>query len=192
MNEYNKKIIKKVVLKKSIKRFINKCLISIILVLTCLISFKEKPNLKNIVIKYVYSDNINFMKLKNIYNKYFGKILSVDRIVPTEEKVFDEKLSYKKSSIYKDGVELIVSDNYLVPNLESGIVVFMGDKEGFGKTIIIEQINGVDVWYSNINVTDIKLYDYVEKGKLIGEVSGNKLYMLFQKDGKFLDYKKYI
>lgn len=43
-----------------------------------------------------------------------------------------------------------VSNNYLVPTLESGIVVFMGEKEGYGKTIIIEQINGIDVWYSNI------------------------------------------
>ena len=89
-------------------------------------------------------------------------------------------------------MELKVDDNYLVPNLESGIVVFMGNKEGYGNTIIIEQINGIDVWYSNINTNDIKLYDYIEKGKLLGEVAGKKMYMVFQKDGKVLNYKDYI
>ena len=106
--------------------------------------------------------------------------------------MFNEKLDYEKANIYKDGVELTVSNNYLVPNLESGIVVFVGDKEGYGRTVIIEQINGVDVWYSNIKEKDIKLYDYVEKGKLIGEVANNKLYMVFQKEGKYLNYKEYI
>ena len=106
--------------------------------------------------------------------------------------MFDEKLTYEKANIYKDGVELKVDNNYLVPTIESGIVVFIGNKDGYGNTVIIEQINGVDVWYSNINAKDIKLYDYIEKGKLLGEVVDQKLYMVFQKDGKILDYKEYI
>lgn len=188
----NKKITKKLVLKKKVKVFISKCLIIVILALFSLIIIKEKPSFKNKIIKYVYEDNINFIKIKNIYNKYFGKILSVDKIIPTEEKVFNEKLDYEKASVYKDGVELIVNDKYLVPNLESGIVVFIGEKEGYGKTIIVEQINGIDVWYSNININDIKLYDYIEKGKLLGETIDKKLYMVFEQEGKYLDYKKYI
>ncbi len=194
IDEYRsrKKITKKLVLKKKVKIFISKCLMIVILVLSCLIVIKEKPNFKNKIIKYVYEDNINFIKIKNIYDKYFGKILSIDKIVPPEEKVFNEKLDYEKANVYKEGVELSVSDKYLVPNLESGIVVFIGEKEGYGNTIIIEQVNGIDVWYSNIKITDIKLYDYVEKGKLLGETIDKKLYMVFEKEGKYLDYKKYI
>ena len=37
-----------------------------------------------------------------------------------------------------------------------------------------------------------KLAEMEEKGKLLGEVSNNKLYLVFQKDGKYLDYKKHI
>ena len=188
----NKRYKKKLVLKKSIRNFISRCLIIIILVLGCLIYLRIHPDFKNKIIKYVYEDNIQFTKVKNFYEKYFGKILSVDKVLPSEEKVFNEKLTYEKANIYKDGVELKVDKNYLVPNLESGIVVFMGEKEGYGSTIIIEQINGVDVWYSNIKTNDIKLYDYIEKGKLLGEVVDKKLYMVFQKDGKNLDYKEYI
>ena len=32
----------------------------------------------------------------------------------------------------------------------------------------------------------------IEKGKLIGEVKDNKLYLVFSKDGKYLNYKDYI
>lgn len=187
-----KKVVKKLSLKKEVRNFISKCLITIILFLLILITTKGNTSLKNNIIKYIYEDNIEFTKLKSIYEKYFGKILSVDKIAPKEEKVFNEKISYNKSNIYKDGVVLEVSNNYLVPTLESGIVVFMGEKEGYGNTIIIEQVDGIDVWYSNISTNNIKMYDYIEKGKLLGEVNGGKLYMVFQKEGKFLNYKEYI
>ena len=89
-------------------------------------------------------------------------------------------------------MELEVSKEYLTPALESGIVVFMGEKEDYGTTIIIQQIDGVDVWYCNIEAKDIKMYDYVKKGALIGQVKSNKLYLVFQKEGKYLNYKEYI
>ena len=95
----------------------------------------------------------------------------------------------QETSIFR---KLNVEDNYLIPIIENGIVVFIGNKDNYGKTVIIEQVDGIDVWYSNIKANNIKMYDYIEKGSLIGEVKGKKLYMVFQKDGAFLDYKKYI
>ena len=80
----------------------------------------------------------------------------------------------------------------MVPAIESGIVVFIGEKEKIGNTIIIEQVNGIDTFYSNININNLKLYDYVEKGELLGEVKNNELFLTFQKNGKYLDYKKYV
>ena len=105
---------------------------------------------------------------------------------------FSEKLKYDKASIYKDGVKLTVSKNYMVPYLESGIVVFIGEKEGYGNTVIVEQVNGIAVWYCDVNSSNVKMYDYVEKGNLLGEVNTNKLYLVFQKEDKYLDYTKYI
>ena len=194
VEEYrNKKTVKKkLVLKKGIRSFINKLLIVTIIFLSCLILIKSNNSFKNNLIKYVYEDSFKFTKLKAIYEKYFGKILSIDKVAPKEEAVFNEKLEYTKANVYNDGAVLIVSDNYMVPTLESGIVVFIGEKEGYGSTVIIEQVDGIDVWYSNIKANNIKMYDYIEKGSLIGEVKGKKLYMVFQKDGAFLDYKKYI
>lgn len=183
---------KRLVLKEKVKVFINKVLITILIFLVGMILVKDNSKYKNNIINNVYEKSFKFTKLKDLYEKYFGKVLSVDKIVSEDEKVFNEKLSYKKLSKYKDGVKLDVSNKYMVPSLESGIVVFIGEKEGYGNTIIIEQVNGVDVYYSNINPSNIKLYDYIEKGKLLGEVKDNKLYMVFQKDGKYLNYKKYL
>jgi len=36
------------------------------------------------------------------------------------------------------------------------------------------------------------MYDYVEKGSLIGEVIDTNLFLAFQKEGNFVDYKEYI
>ena len=80
----------------------------------------------------------------------------------------------------------------MVPVLESGIVIFMGEKEDYGNTVVVEQIDGVDVYYSNILTDGIQLYDYVEKGSLLGEVQDKNLYLTFQKDGEYLNYKDYI
>ena len=87
--------------------------------------------------------------------------------------------------------ELVVSNNYTVPVIESGIVVFIGDKEDYGKVIIIQQINGIDLLYGNIDNTSYKLYDYVKKGDILG-ISNNYLYLVYKKDGKVLDYEKYL
>ena len=80
--------------------------------------------------------------------------------------------------------------NYLMPALQSGIVVFIGEKEGYGQTVIIQGTDGVDVWYANINST-LKLYDYVEKQSLVGESINDELIILVQKDNEFIEYSAY-
>ena len=183
---------KKLVLKKSVRNFITRVLIVVIIFLVGMILVKSNSKAKNSILKQVYDTNFKFTKVKEIYQKYFGNILSIDKLALEDKQVFQEQLTYQKSKSYLDGVKLQVNDNYMVPALESGIVIFMGEKEGYGNTIVIEQIDGIDVYYSNISSDGIKLYDYVEKGKLLGEAEDNQLYLVFQKDGSFLDYKKYI
>ena len=187
----NKRIEEKLVLKKSIKIFLSKLFILIIIFLIGLIATKKNPTLKKNIEKEVYEKNIKFTKTKSIYEKCFGKILSLDKVIKEEAPVFSEKLSYKKSTNYNNGVKLIVDNNYLVPILESGIIVYSGIKDNM-QTIIVEQVDGVDTYYINVNISNYKLYDYVEKGQVLGEVKSNELYLRFEKNGEQLDYKKYI
>lgn len=187
-----KYIKKKLVLKKQIKKIISQILITIIIFLIGMIIIKKDPNYKMTLNQNIYEKSIKFTKLKEIYNKYFGKILSIDKITYKESPVFNELLTYKNKKTYKDGVELTVEEGYMIPSLQSGIVVYIGEKEEYGSTIIIEQENGIDVFYSNVIVDGIKLYDYIERGEYVGRAKTTQIYLLFQKDGELLDYQKYI
>lgn len=186
-----KKVEKRLVLKKVIKRKLNKLLISIIICLIGMILVKKDPSLKGKIVEKVYENSLPFTKVKRIYQKYFGEEL-IARQKENTQPVFQEKLSYQKVKKYEDGVELMVEENYQVPVLEAGIIVFMGKKEKYGNTIIVEQVDGIDTFYANITTHDKKLYDYVEKGEMIGQANQNKIYLAFQKDGTYLDYQKYI
>ena len=172
------------------KNLFIKIFIVLILFLSIGIICKSNEELKDKVYNYVYKENISFTKIKKFYNKYLGGILPLKKEANVE-KVFNEKLKYNDSSKYYDGVKLAVGDNYLVPSLEEGMVVFIGDKENYGNTVIIEDLNGVYMWYGNIDSTSLKLYDYVEKGTFVGEVN-NDLYMVFSQNDDFLNYEEYI
>lgn len=174
-------------------KYLNKLFITVILMLITLIMIKKDQNFKSLFYKHVFDTNISFATLNKLYNDYFGSPLPFQNLFKDKIKpVFNEKISYKDASKYKDGVKLTVDKNYLVPILETGIVIFIGEKEEYGKTAIIQQINGIDVWYSNIENLSISLYDFVEKGTLLGEVKDDYLYLVFSKEGKFLDYQDYI
>ena len=186
-----KTVKKKLVLKKSVKSFLNKTLISIIIVLIGLILIKGNPDLKKTIKENIYEKSFKFIKSNTIYQKYFGNIFSLDKMSNKTEAVFNENINYESIKKYKNGAKLKVQENYLVPALNTGIVLFIGEKEGYGTTIIIEQIDGVEVYYSNVKA-NVKLYDYIEKGHLIGEANSGNIYLSFLKDGKYLDYQKYL
>ena len=170
--------------------FFIKLLISIVITLIILILIKSSSNFKNDFYKQVFSNNISFTKLKNVYNRYLGNFDIFDKVVK-EETVFNEQLTYESSENYLDGVKLNIGSNYLVPINESGIVVFIGPKENYGNTVIIQRIDGIDEWYGNIENVNVKLYDYVSKGELFGD-SNKSLYLVYKKDGKVLNYEKYL
>lgn len=170
--------------------FFIKLLISIVITLIILILIKSSSSFKNNFYKHVYSENIAFTKLKSVYNKYIGDLDILGNAIK-EQTVFNEKLSYNFKEKYLDGVKLSIESNYLVPINESGIVVFIGIKEGYGNTVIVQRIDGIDEWYGNIENANVKLYDYIKKGELLGEAN-NILYLVYKKGGNVLDYEEYI
>lgn len=189
---YNKTVKRKLVLKTNVKKFLNRLLATALIFLAGMICVKKDITFKEKITKVIYEQNISFAKLKKTYEKYFGNIVPVEKIIAEEKPAFNEHLTYTKENTYKDGVVLTVSENYMVPTLESGVVVFIGEKEEYGSTVIIDQADGIEVFYANINAMNLKLYDYIEKGTLLGETKDNKLYLVFSKNGEYLNYKDYI
>lgn len=175
-----------------VSSFFSKLLVCILIFLVLLVFLKYDKNNKQIVYKYLYENNITFAGINSWYKKHFGDITPFQNLVKDNTKlVFNDNLVYKDASIYKNGVKLNVGDNYLIPIIESGIVVFVGNKDDYGKTVIIEQTDGVVVWYGNVDNINVSLYDYVSKGEFLGEANGS-FYMVFQKNGKYIKYEDYL
>lgn len=191
IEEARKYIDRKKINSFKIPKFINKILFTVLIFLVTVIILKNNQSFKQIFYEKIYNDNISFAKINKLYEKYFGNPIPINIFKDNTKSVFNEKLKYEEKNIYLDGVKLKVENNYLIPSLDNGIVIFVGDKEGYGKTVIIECENGVEVWYGNIDNENVKMYDYINKGSLIGEVS-NELYLVFMKDGKILNYEDYI
>ncbi len=173
-------------LKPSVVRYLYKILIVIIITLIVLILMKASNGFKSKFYKYVYDTSFKFSSVNSLYHKYFNSIVDTKKETNT---VSNEKINYSNIKKYKDGAKLTVSNNYAIPVQESGIVVFIGEKEGYNKTIIVQQNNGIDMWYGNISNTNIKLYDYVTKGSIIGECD-KYLYVVFKKNGNIVSYEE--
>lgn len=175
-----------------VNMLITRVLVSVILFFGAIVLSNMTTWGREFIEKEVLTDSISFAGLAHFYDKYLGSIVPFDDILKDDATVFDEKLSYEEITNYKDGYELKVKKNYLVPVVNSGIVVFIGEKEGYGNTIIVQGIDEVDYWYSNVTNVPISLYDYVSKGNYLGTVDGDKLYMTFKKGSEYLEYDEVI
>lgn len=173
-------------LKKSISDFLFKTLIVGIITLVLMITMKTNANFKTNFYKYVYDTNLSYSKFTNFFNKYFKDLKKEESVT-----VSNEEVAYEKKEKHYDGAKLTVGSNYNVQAKESGIVVFIGEKEHYGNVMIIQQIDGIDVWYGNISDINYSMYDYVKKGDILG-ISNDYLYLLYKQNGKVLDYEKYI
>lgn len=174
--------------KVNLKPVISKFLLAIIFFLVSVI-FTNMSD-KNLLLykEYVLTESMPFTKIKGWYEDLFGEVLPNS---DNNKMVMSGHLVYKSIDKYLDGEVLTLNNNTLINNLTSGIVVYSGEKEGYGNTVIVQSVDGADIWYGNITNVSVKLYDYVEKDKLIGEVNGDKLYLVIKKDNNFIKYEDY-
>lgn len=171
-----------------ISGLITRVLVSLIMFLGIITVMNYNKNVKSFVNDKILKENISFSRITNLYNKYFGSVVPIKNEGIEAKKVFNDKIVYKSLEAYLDGYQLNVGDNYLVPLINSGIVVFVGEKEGYGKTVIVQGIDEVDYWYGNVDNLNVSLYDFVSKGNILGNTKDDKLYLVFQKKGEYLGY----
>lgn len=189
LEEYKKKSGQSIQKNEYFRKLIVRVFLSIIFVLLILIITNISSGAKKFITKNLFETDFKFSSINKLYNKYF---LSLNNEKEEDKTVnSNQNLEYTTIDDYYNGAKLDVNENYTVKLLKSGIVVYVGEKEEYGNTIIIQQSNGVDAWYGNIKDVSIKLYDYVEEGTIIGNVD-KTLYLVFQKDGIFKDYNEFI
>ena len=108
-----------------------------------------------------------------------------------EELVVNKsEMQYTEANTFYDGA--VLSGVTTVSPFKSGIVVYIGEKENYGNTIIIQGMDGIDYWYGNVEDINVKLYDYIEANTVIANTTDNKLYVLFMKNGEVLDFEEFI
>lgn len=167
-----------------------KLLICSIVFLFIGIAAKGSKKYADIIYNELYVRNINFASVRKFYNQYLGGVLSLSMLEGIES-VFNEELKYNSKKEYEDGVELEVGTSYLVPNIVDGIVVFVGKKDKYQSVVMVEDRNGIDLWYGNVCSTSLKLYDNIKAGDYVGEVCDNKLYLVVSKGNTFLNFDSY-
>lgn len=172
------------------KRIVSKLLLSIIFLLVSIILINKNNNVKEFYQKNIYTNSWSFTKFNSLYNKYFGSLVK-DYQVPDTGSVFNETLSYSHIEDYLNGSILSVSNNYLVPVIESGIIVYLGDKDALKNTCIVQGVDGVDIWYSNIDISKLTLMDYVNKGEFLSTTLSDKLYLTLERGNEYIKYEDY-
>ncbi len=169
-----------------------KTLIVLIIFLGSLIYIKQSNDNKIAFKKIVYNNSLSFAKIYNLYNKYLGDLIPFKNTKKDKTKVVsDEKITYQSITKENNGYILSVSKDYAVSSLKSGIVIEKKEDKKYATIIKVQDKEGLIITYGMLNNTEVKLYDYVEKGELLGSVNGS-LYLVFEKDDKYLSYEKYL
>ena len=162
------------------KKILNKVLLSVILLLSSLI-FVEYGDNRKLFKDNVLDNNINFSELRTYYDKYFvgkGNKDNKENVLVNNEIMYEEVDG--RYNYYQEEVNLI----------QSGIVVYVGEKENLGNTVIVQGVDGIDIWYSNLNNVSVSLYDYVKMEDSIG--LSNEYYIVsLYKDGNLISYDEY-
>ena len=99
--------------------------------------------------------------------------------------------SYPKEQ-YEEGAKISVSKNEVISSLQSGIIVYIGDKDKYNNTIIVQGNDGIDYWYGNIDNVNINLYDYITKDTILGNSKDNYIYLVLKNGNEIVKYDEFI
>lgn len=161
-------------------------IISIILLvaISCLLKFNYAYDF---LYKVVNDTKVDYYYINSKTKSLIGNILG-----KKEQFVSSNKLIYKSIEPYENGYKLTTEPNYVINSIKPGVVIFIGNKENLGQTVIVESSSGVCYWYSNIEYISVNLYDYIDEKKIIGSTIDDHLILTISKDNEFLDYEEYI
>ncbi|MEH7074201.1 M23 family metallopeptidase [Neobacillus drentensis] len=189
--------------------FFFKILSSILLFLVIAILFRNhsaalEPT-RDVVTRTMDKD-FKFATVSNWYESKFGKPLA---LLPFSDKNQKEKktVAEKEFSVPAmgkilenfekngQGIMIETGKGASVQTINDGIVTFAGVKEELGKTVIVQHSDSTETWYGNLDEISVNLYEYVEKRKVVGTVSGStgedktkgKYYFAIKKGDDFID-----
>ena len=85
---------------KYLRNLIIRSLSIIIIFLLLAITCKSNIKYKDLIVTNIYEKNISFTKIKNLYTKYLGGIIPLEKVTENMTQVFNENLEYTNESIW--------------------------------------------------------------------------------------------
>ncbi|WP_285765535.1 M23 family metallopeptidase [Peribacillus sp. SI8-4] len=189
--------------------FFFKILVSVCLFLVIAVMFKH-PSARLDPARSFVSENMSkefqFASISNWYENAFGKPIA---FLPKEAKKetvdsnegYATPVSGKITQTFEtngEGIILETSKGSKVEAINEGVVIFAGEKEGIGKTVVIQHANHSESWYGQLKEIDVKMYEFVKKGNEVGQVtvsedgSKGRFYLAIKENDAFVNPKKVI
>ncbi|WP_415815056.1 peptidoglycan DD-metalloendopeptidase family protein [Mesobacillus thioparans] len=188
--------------------FLFKVLASACLVLIVAIIYRS-PSEKAVSIqqyvKHTMEQEFQFAAVSDWYENQFGKPLA---LLPAKNTGGDSETEVGSDSQYAlpasgkiledfgdNGQRIMIETGKGagVEAMNEGLVHFVGMKEGFGKTVIVQHGDKSETWYGNLDKIDVNLYEYISKGAKVGTAmdseDGTKgsFYFAIKKGDDFVD-----
>ncbi len=164
-------------------KIVNSFLLSVIILLGSLVACNYSSKIKDYYQNTILSKNIRFSDFKKVYH-FFVKEPQEEMLVFQEQTIYPiEKINHSTKIFYGEDP---------IYFLKPGIIVYLGEKDDLGMTMIVQGNDGVDIWYSNLSNTEYHLYDYVSVKDIIGEASNGELIVTIDHDGYYLNYEEYM
>ena len=94
---------------------------------------------------------------------------------------------------FHEGTDLAFAEGSPIPSLTSGKVIFSGQQNGYGNTVIVEGHGGVKVRYAHLEKLEVATGTEIAKGQEIGlagstgRSTGPHLHVEIEKNGKAID-----
>lgn len=154
------------------------------------------------VIKEVMERDFNFQAVADWYE---GTIGGFPAIIPTFSKTSRTEV---KDDLPTAGWQLPVNgniqrayssghpyvaigdaDSSLVSASASGLVTFVGEKDGWGECVVVQHAGGFETWYGPFDSVRVEPSDWVDQGQLLGKHRGDGAGFQFgiKRGGAFVD-----
>ena len=155
----------------------------------------------------VYQKEFQFASVSNWFEDTIGKPLAFlpkDTIKgngPASDSHFATPATGKiMQSFVKDGQGVLIktSNSTSVDTIKEGVVIYAGEKETYGKTVIVQHPDKSESWYAHLQEVNVSLYEEIKKGAKIGKVSPSdepdkgQFYFALKANGKFIDPNEVI
>lgn len=86
------------------------------------------------------------------------------------------------------GIQIEAPAGSEVKAVDQGWVVFVGEKEGIGQTVVVQHENQMQAWYGSLDQIEVIEQDWVQPGQVIGKSKeGNTVYFSVEMNGQFVD-----